>query len=58
MALELQDPFGDDANDLPLPQAHASLVRDIRILLEPWNVDFTDQNDPGIRGPQADNEIF
>jgi len=58
VALELQDPFGDDANDLPLPQIHAAMSRDIRILLEPWNVDFTETDAPGVLGPQADNEMF
>jgi len=58
VALELQDPYGDDANDLPLPQIHASMVRDIRILLEPWNFDFTERCAPGYDGPQATNDMF
>jgi len=56
IALELQDPYGDDDNDLPLCELHACICRDVRIVLEPWNFDFTDENAPGVNGPVAEVE--
>jgi len=41
IAVELQDPYGDDDNDLPLDELHFCTCRDIRVLLEPWNYDFS-----------------
>ena len=51
IAIELQDPYGDDDNDLPLRELHLCICRDIRIILEPWNVNFDEADPPGSRGP-------
>ena len=52
IAIELQDPYGDDDNDLPLEELHLCICRDLRIVLEPWNVDFEDADAPGSNGPR------
>lgn len=53
IALELQDPFGNDDNDLPLIELHACICREVRIILEPWNFDFGEADAAGSEGPIA-----